>query len=95
MVFDHEDDKPEKAMDEEARRKDGPIQPFIPRQIDFLHFHNVSKDQAEKMLADKEDGIFVTFLKGKIFSYLRKYRDSAVEAGFGLFVFVVENGSGA
>jgi len=59
LVFDHEDDKPEKAMDEEARRKDGPIQPFIPRQIDFLHFHNVSKDEAEKMLADKEDGSIV------------------------------------
>jgi len=46
-------------MEEEARRKDGPIQPFIPRQIDFLHFHNVSKDEAEKMLGDKEDGSIV------------------------------------
>lgn len=59
LITNHPDDDPDRAIEADNRRRDGPIKPFKPRQIDFPHFKNISREDAEKELATQEAGRIV------------------------------------
>lgn len=70
LVLFHPDDDVKTAIDEDNKRKHGPMQPFISRQIDFQHFKNVSKEDAEQLLIKEEIGSIIIRPSKKGLDYL-------------------------